>query len=198
MVGDMENLKVYVKDEVESEEVQKLLFELGCYWYCEWDVDKNNIVEPSSPYPRYIHTNEFGRMYYCAEYNSGSLKTKQQLRDLVVLKRNDVGDATHYYGGNKYYLTDSEFYQYSEGKWVNIDEYVDGMTFKKIEKEGELKKKEYLDKDYTLRSVKQISGDNHVPSGWIEVPEGAEILYFDKRYESANHFFKTVDGNSYY
>lgn len=32
----------------------------------------------------------------------------------------------------------------------------------------------------------------------IEVPEGADILYFDKRYEPSNHFFKTVDGSSYY
>ena len=58
--------------------------------------------------------------------------------------------------------------------------------------------KEYLDTNYELRSVKQTSGDNHVPSGWIEVPEGADILYFDKRYVPSNHFFKIVDGKSYY
>lgn len=61
-----------------------------------------------------------------------------------------------------------------------------------------MEKKEYLDTNYELRSVKQTSGDNHIPSGWIEVPEGADILYFDKRYEPSNHFFKTVDGYSYY
>ena len=112
------------------------------------------------------------------------------------MKRNSIDDATHYYGDSKYYLTDSEFYQYSENKWVNIDEHVDGMTFKKINKE--VKMKEYLVKnmygDYVLT-------DHH--SGFsvedlIEVPEGAEILYFDKRYEPSNHFFKTVGGNSYY
>ena len=32
----------------------------------------------------------------------------------------------------------------------------------------------------------------------IEVPDGAEILYFDKRYELSNHFFKTEGGKSYY
>ena len=58
--------------------------------------------------------------------------------------------------------------------------------------------KEYLDTNYELRNVKQTSGDNGVPKGWIEVPEGAEILYFDKRYEPSNHFFKTVGGKSYY
>ena len=60
------------------------------------------------------------------------------------------------------------------------------------------KHKEYLATNYELRSVKQASGYNHVPSGWIDVPEGAEILYLNKRYESANHFFKTVSGKSYY
>lgn len=60
------------------------------------------------------------------------------------------------------------------------------------------KHKEYLDTNYELRSVKQTSCDNLAPSGWIEIPEGAEILYLNKWYESANHFFKTVDGKSYY
>ena len=177
MVGDMENLKVYVKNEVESEEFQKLFFELGYYWYSENSIDKNNIVEPSSPYPRYIHTNEFGRMYYCAEYNSGSLKTKQQLRDLVVLKRNDVNDANYESesGNRKYYLTDAEFFEFINGAWVNIDELAEGMSFKFINKESEVKMKEYLDTNYELRSVKQTSGDNRVPDSWIEVPEGAEI-----------------------
>ena len=58
-----------------------------------------------------------------------------------------------------------------------------------------MEKKEYIAK---------VSGDwrlvdsHELVSGRIEVPEGAEILYFDKRYEPANHFFKTVDGKSYY
>ena len=52
--------------------------------------------------------------------------------------------------------------------------------------------------------IAKVSGDwrlvesHELVSGRIEVPEGAEILYFDKRYEPANHFFKTVDGKSYY
>ena len=60
---------------------------------------------------------------------------------------------------------------------------------------GDMEKKEYIAK---------VSGDwrlvdsHELVSGRIEVPEGAEILYFDKRYEPANHFFKTVDGKSYY
>lgn len=46
------------------------------------------------------------------------------------------------------------------------------------------KHKEYLDANYELRSVKQTSGDNHVPESWIEVPEGAE------EYRSNDIFYK--------
>ena len=55
------------------------------------------------------------------------------------------------------------------------------------------KHKEYLDTNYELRSVKQTSGDNHVPSGWIEVPEGAEIAI-----ESLGRpYFVKLNGETY-
>ena len=113
----------------------------------------------------------------------------QYLRDLVVLNRNSIDDATHYYGGSKYYLTDSEFYQYSEGKWVNIDEYVDGMTFKKIEKECEVK--EFLNPEQGYTLVKFFVGETPIPESWIEVPEGAE------EYRSNLVFYKN-NGNLFY
>lgn len=50
------------------------------------------------------------------------------------------------------------------------------------------KHKEYLDTNYELRSIKQTSGDNHVPSGWIEVPECAEKLLFSKTNNNRKHF----------
>lgn len=55
---------------------------------------------------------------------------------------------------------------------------------KSINKEGDIKMKEYLDKEYRIRKVKQTSCDNCVPSGWIEVPEGAE------EYRSNGKFYK--------
>ena len=185
MVGDMENLKVHVKNEAESEEAQKLLFELGYDYYFGGKTICNTNLG-------LVTANEDGLMA-AIEVNGFDYKeiTLQYLRDLVVLNRNSIDDATHYYGGSKYYLTASEFYQYSEGKWVNIDQYVDGMTFKKIEKDGDMEMKEYLDKDYTLRSVKQTSGDNCVPEDWIEVPEGAEEY-------RANYKFYKNNGELYY
>lgn len=200
MVGDMENLKVYVEDEVESEEVQKLLFDLNCYWYGEMDVDKNNIVEPSSPYPRYIHTNEFGRMYYCAEHNSGSLKTKQQLKDLVVLKRNSIDDASFKdaFGDIWYADSTNSYWMFENGVWREAEKPLFELEPIKKLVDKEVKMKEFLNPEQGYALVKCFVGETPIPESWIEVPEGAEILYFEKRHESANHFFKVVNGKSYY
>ena len=64
---------------------------------------------------------------------------------------------------------------------------------KSVNKDGEfkMKEKEYLDTNYELRSVKQTSGDNHIPSGWIEVPEGAEEY-------RANYKFYKNNGELFY
>ncbi|QKN87925.1 hypothetical protein Alexa_044 [Acinetobacter phage vB_AbaP_Alexa] len=56
--------------------------------------------------------------------------------------------------------------------------------------------KEYLDTDYVLRKVKQTSGNNRVPNGWIEVPEGAECLLFLKNVQEYR-FTKLVSLNVY-
>ena len=53
------------------------------------------------------------------------------------------------------------------------------------------KHKEYLDTSYELRSVKQTSGDNQVPKGWIEVPEWAE------EYRTNHRFYKN-NGKLFY
>ena len=186
----MANYKVKVNNEAESKEVQELLFKLGCEWSTCGN-SYNNMVNIGD----YIFLTDWNMINYGLGIGRKEI-TLQCLRDLVVLKRNSIDDATHYYGGSKYYLTDSEFYQYSEGKWINIDEYVDGMTFKKIEKEDEMK--EFLNQEQEYALVKCFVGETPIPESWIEIPEGAEILYFEKRYESANHFFKVVNGKSYY
>ena len=174
----MENYKVRVNNWDESKEVQELYIALGA---------TNEVRQITSKWVcLYYKQITFYDLLPNVDFKQVTL---QYLRDLVVLKRNDILDATHYYGGSKYYLTDSEFYQYSDNKWVNIDEYVDGMTFKKIEKE--VKMKEYLDTNYELRDVKQTSGDNHIPSGWIEVPDGAEEY-------RANYKFYKNNGELFY
>ena len=186
MVGDMENLKVKVNNLDESKEVQELFIALGVT--C-------GVEEITSKWVCLYN----GQITFYDLLPNVDFKqiTLQYLRHLVVLKRNSIDDATHYYGGSKYYLTDSEFYQYSEGKWVNIDEYVDGMTFNKIEKEVDVKTKEYLNTNYKLRNVKQTSGDSCIPKDWIEVPEGAEVLTGLKKDKYTLVFWKPLTGEVY-
>lgn len=203
MVGDMENLKIKVNNEDESKEIQELLFEFGCYWAGR--KNKDNVIEVTNGW--YIFSRR-GEMTYCdsseVELNGVgfSLKeiTLQYLRYLVVLKRNSIDDASlkDAFGDIWYVDSNNNYWMFENGIWREADKPLFKLEPIKKLVDKEVKMKEYLDSDYELRKVKQTSGDNHVPSGWIEIPEGAEILYFDKRYESANHFFKTVDGNSYY
>ena len=118
--------------------------------------------------------------------------------NLVVLKRNSVDDATHYYGGSRYYLTDSGYYQYSENKWVNIDEYIEGLYLKLIEKEVKMEKKEYLVKTdsgnylYT-KNVRDIASERV-----IEIPGGAEIFLLDESSGEDTTYFVKHDGEVFH
>ena len=195
MVGDVENLKVKVNNESESKEVQELFFELGFGWCCG-DIKKTRNTSASYIYCYKISKDmTFGNNGESFYNHENKEITLQYLRTLVVLKRNSIDYATHYYGGSKYYLTDSEFYQYSENKWVNIDQYVDGMTFKKIEKGCEVKKKEY---------IANVSGDwrfvesHELVSGRIEVPEEAEIFLLDKSFGEDTLYFVKHDGEVFH
>ena len=159
----MEDLAIRVNNETESKESQSLLGELGAV---------GGISEVKSKWVcslgGYITLYDF---LPCVTFN---VVTIHELCDLVILKRNCVGDATHYLRDMKYISIDSQWYYFSKSKscWLvskNTKEQM--LNLKPIEKE--MKMKEYLDKDYVLRSVKQTAGDNRVPDEWIEVPEGA-------------------------
>lgn len=95
----MENLKIKVSSEAESKEVQELFFELGYGWH-----GKGKLVS----YLDKILSNDFGWLVLwkpsyltntVIQMGSGFEDCKeitlQELRDMVVLKRNDVVDATH-------------------------------------------------------------------------------------------------------
>ena len=182
----MENYEVKVNNWDESKEVQELYIALGATCGVEQITSRWVCL-----YYKLI------TFYDLLPNVNFKQVTIQQLRDLVVLKRNDINDANYESenGDRKYYLTDAEFFEFINGAWVNIDEYVDGVCFKSINKEGEVKMKEYIAK---------VSGDwrlvdsHELVSGRIEVPEGADILYLNEMYESSKHFFKTVSGKSYY
>ncbi|WP_407488327.1 hypothetical protein [Acinetobacter baumannii] len=114
----MDNYKIKVKDEAESKEAQELFFALG-------------VSRPDGTKNTYHSPTVFGLLvvdgllnYVFAEsvfYDSNAKDlTLPQLRDLVVLKRNDINDATHADEDRRAYL-DSEgkyhFYIHAENKW---------------------------------------------------------------------------------
>lgn len=110
----MDNYKIKVKDEAESKEAQELFFELGFKWHgCG------------------KYYNRIGNYTFITAYSDEMLLrmgwggdtdkelSLPQLRDLVVLKRGDVRDATHNnfrtntpylkQGENEYYMLDGEW-----------------------------------------------------------------------------------------
>ncbi|HEN9527451.1 TPA: hypothetical protein U9I80_002075 [Acinetobacter baumannii] len=99
----MDNYKIKVKDEAESKEAQELFFELGFQWCKE---DKGVFWETTSGF---IFANGNTKLLMGGVFMDADAYapvTIPQLRDLVVLKRNDVKDANHtYIGGGMAYKT---------------------------------------------------------------------------------------------
>ncbi|WP_151799540.1 hypothetical protein [Acinetobacter nosocomialis] len=119
----MDNYKIKVKDEAESKEAQELFFELGYEWHAHGK---------KVSYLDAIPTGDFG---YLVAWKTGCFSehiiqmgcgredakeiTLAELRDLVVLKRNDVKDANNTNLDNVIYFLsiDNVIYRW-EGKWV--------------------------------------------------------------------------------
>ncbi|MCE6787420.1 hypothetical protein KSA82_20780, partial [Acinetobacter baumannii] len=99
----MDNYKIKVKDEAESKEAQELFVQLR---YSNRQCTRFGFV--------YTQNGEIGcdSMEHWAYYNDLCKElTLPQLRDLVVLKRNDVKDATHedQYGDKWLYLDERHY-----------------------------------------------------------------------------------------
>lgn len=183
MVGDMENLKIRVTTEQESKEVQELFFELGYGWH-----GKGKLIS----YLDKILSDDFGWLVLWkpsyltntviqmgSGFDSCKEITIQYLRDLVVLKRNSIDDATHTdQDGWKWYIGDDS-YVWQAGNAHQLKQWdqsslamVDLKPIKKLV-DKEVKMKEY---------IANVSGDwrlvdsHELVSGRIEVPEGAEFL----------------------
>ena len=171
------NYKIRVANEAESKEVQELLFELGYFW---------NIKEKEKEYMcigGFTHLTTFGKHI---GQGFGFVDHKEitipQLKDMVVLKRNDVADATHkciYDNIPEYFMaSDGVLYFYENTDWVrtkNTKLWCD-THLKPITKEPVMK--EYLNKleDGTYKLVVLDSVADGV-EGLIEVPEGADKAF---------------------
>lgn len=176
----MENLKIRVNTDQESKEAQELFFELGGDFYFGGKLYCNTHLE-------LVTINKDGLMANIEldgfDYTEITLP---QLKDMVVLKRNDQKDATHIDDYNDKWLVNSlGSFNWCDENWIDKTIDVLGYALKPIEKEM----KEYLTKmqdgSYKLIATKMSDDD-------IGVPEGAEALvYFCG--ESKSYFYKSGD-----
>ncbi|MFP0549320.1 hypothetical protein ACLDXX_12315 [Acinetobacter baumannii] len=127
----MDNYKIKVKDEAESKEAQELFFELGYSWQgCGKYYNRIGNYAFITAYPDEMLL----RMGWGGDTDKELLLP--QLRDLVVLKRNDVSDANYrsksVLDGFYFKSCDGVFYFMFEGKWVrsttNTDEGLEPIT----------------------------------------------------------------------
>lgn len=105
----MDNYKIKVKDEAESKEAQELFVQLGYELFKSKRIGVVATEDNGTVYPDVIGN---------WDAYEGEELTLPQLRDLVVLKRNDVKDATHRDKRDEsIYLTSDKVIYYWQGEW---------------------------------------------------------------------------------
>ena len=175
----MKDLKIRVNNEAESKEAKSLLESLG------FDID---FSEKGFKYLYlFAHVNE---MHVTGDNREGHFKNKNnkkitlpELRDLVVLKRNDVGDANAFRHDNdvKYYITsDNKYYYFLDipiFQWTESCNDIDYLE--KYVKPIEKQMKEYLRKNSngTYSYIGTVRPE-HVSDFMIEIPEGGNFAVY--------------------
>ena len=180
----MENLKIRVNSEAENKEAQELFFELGGKPH-EKTTDRFGLVIFGNGVV-YVDNINF-ESYYTDAYSAKEI-TLPQLRDLVVLKRNSIDDATHKDSitDNVYYVSsDEEVYRFESSAWCFST--VPIAYLKPIEKPM----KEYLrknnDGEYILEVTNEREAQEPHAKHWIEVPSGMNIYWK----EDGDYWFTT-------
>ena len=172
-------------NDAESREVQELFFELGYNWF------KKGYMEVKTP--ETIMSFENGAL---STGIRGSINHKEitlpELRDLVVLKRNDVGDASHINcnGQYMYEASSGDWYLYHNNAWKS-----DGVDIDDMPKPIEKPMKEYLrknnDGEYILEVTDEREAQEPHAKHWIEIPERADIYAISKNWKESIFFAKS-------
>ncbi len=186
----MENLKVKVSSEAESKEAQGYFEDLGAVCCSGLERNKNvNFLFMNSGFLTACKLQENFDKYKCKEI------TLPQLRDLVVLKRNDVGDATHTDStthNRKGYLTCDGveyFWSYGYFSWKEINIHTFESTgMKPIEKK---EMKEYLVKSQDGKWCLETDLVGDPADNVIEVPDGAEAYLINPKVQE---FLRNING----
>ena len=185
----MENLKIRVNSEAENKEAQELFFELGGKPH-EKTTDRFGLVIFGNGVV-YVDNINF-ESYYTDAYSAKEI-TLSELRDLVVLKRNSIDDATHKGNitDNAYYVSsDEEVYRFESSAWCFST--VPIAYLKPIEKPM----KEYLRKNSngTYSYIGTVRPE-HVSDFMIEIPKTAELVLRNK--QGKIEFFKDKCGSKF-
>ena len=187
----MKDLKIRVNNEAESKEAQELFFELGYKWFSGGNQVQHLKQSCSSSFGYLVAWSSgcFTDVIQCGCGNEDAKKiTLPELRDMIVLKRNDVGDANAFRHDNdvKYYITSDNKYYYFLGiptfQWTESCNDIDYLEkyVKPIEKK---EMKEYLrknnDGEYILEVTDEREAQEPHAKDWIEIPEGAIKAYLN-------------------
>ena len=185
----MDNYKVKVNNEAESKEVQGLFFELGYVVVNNIDCEKGYVVASK---------NAESPINFDYWQDVKNIVTIQQLRDLVVLKRNSIDDATHGNTIYSYVKLSNGWYYFDKGesnKWLKS---VGGKPsyYKNLKPIEKKEMKEFLvnhDNKWTLQLLDSDTEENNYR---VAVPSGA-THYSEGKYSGKAVFLK-VDGINQY
>lgn len=165
----MEDLKIVIgKNKDVANQAKDLLLKLGLYVSSE---KRHNFYG----WVARVGSGDYINDISVFNKDKAKLVTIQDLKDMVVLKRNDPKDATHTDQDNwKWFVSsDGTGYVFACGNSQNLPQWdessLDMVDLKPIKEEA---MKEYLDPDNGYDFIKW-TGFAHPPESFIEVPEGA-------------------------
>ena len=201
----MSNYKIRVNSKSESKEAQQLFFELG-YEKGACSTGGYPALIIATPESRFQKTPYSSRATSLDHESHSQYKeiTLPELRDLVVLKRNNRNDRTHTDQDNWSWFISSNGtgYVFGAGNANGLHQWDESslnmVDLKPIEKPmKEPKQAEFLvktDSGYVL----QVLDENAGGDGVVRIPDGAEIAieYTDGRiyFWTGNDYCKLVDG----
>lgn len=182
----MGNYKVRVNSEAESREAQELFFKLGCMWqngkreYLNYDIGIFYILSRGNGEMSYCDVAEVDFNSKNNNYSFFKTITLPELRDLVVLKRNDVNDATHenIVTGSKVLQLSNKNYYWQDAKW---NEYPCGADIKPLNTRHH--EQQSLNDQYAeIEQVRQdaVNHPNHYKQGNIECIDALESATIGK------------------
>ena len=195
LISGKEALIALANSEDESKEIQELFFELGY----TWSGDSKDIFDFDMP--EYIVNWNNGYITVGDDFDKNRQEiTLPELRDLVVLKRNDVGDASHINcnGQYMYEASSGDWYLYHNNAWKS-----DGVDIDDMPKPIEKPMKEYLrknnDGEYILEVINEREAQEPHTKHWIEIPEGCNIITCENRKGNLVYFhWKSLDSDEFF